>query len=89
MPDCSIGIEQALAEIIQCRAAVEDEIVAVLNLREEQPMLAAGVLALSCSEEGRDVRQPLLTADHQIPRSERVLAGDRELRISRRHWRFA
>jgi hypothetical protein len=35
-------------------------------------MLAAGVLALSCSEEGREVRQPLLTADHQIPRSERV-----------------
>src|SRR6266700_5169673 len=35
-------------------------------------MLAAGVLALSCSEEGREVRQPLLTAGHQISRSERV-----------------
>src|SRR5258706_12204438 len=41
LADCSIGIEQALAEIIQCGTTREDEVVAVLDLREEQPMLAA------------------------------------------------
>jgi hypothetical protein len=51
LTDCSIGIEQALAKIIQCRAAMEDEVVAIFDLREEQPVLAAGVLAFSCGEE--------------------------------------
>jgi len=69
---CSIGIEQALAEIIQCGTTTEDEVVAVLDLREEQPVLAACMLSLSCGEERREVRQPLLAADHQIARSERV-----------------
>ena len=41
LPDCSIGIEQAFTEVVQCRAAMEDEVVAELDLREEQPMLAA------------------------------------------------
>ena len=72
LPDCSIGIEQALAKIIQCRTAMEDEVVAIFDLREEQPMLAARMLALSCSEEGREVRQPLLATGHQIARGERV-----------------
>ncbi len=70
LADCSIGIEQALAEIIQCGATTEDEVVAVLDLREEQPMLAACMLSLSCGEERREVRQPLLAAGHQIARSE-------------------
>src|SRR5712671_3484246 len=30
------------------------------------------MLSLSCGEEGREVRQPLLAAGHQIPRGERV-----------------
>src|ERR1700731_2138979 len=30
------------------------------------------MLSLSCGEEGRQVRQPLLAAAHQIPRGERV-----------------
>ena len=72
LADCPIGIEQALAEIIQCRTTTEDEIVAVLDLREEQPVLAARMLAFSCGEEGRELRQPLLAAGHQIPRGERV-----------------
>jgi len=48
LADCPIGIEQALAEIIQCRTTTEDEVVAVLDLREEQPVLAARMLAFSC-----------------------------------------
>jgi hypothetical protein len=57
LPDCSIGIEQAAAEIIQCRTTTKDEVVAVLDLREEQPVLAAGMLSLSCGKEGCEVRQ--------------------------------
>src|SRR5579863_2306330 len=30
------------------------------------------MLSLSCGKEGREVRQPLLAAGHQIPRGERV-----------------
>jgi hypothetical protein len=84
-----LASSRTFAEIIQRGAATEDEVVAVLDLREEQPVLAARMFPLSCGEEGREVRQPLLTAGHQIPRgraSWRVLAGDREPRISGKHW---
>ena len=50
--DGSIGVKQAFAEHVQCGAATEDEIVAELDLREEQPVLAARPLALTCAEEG-------------------------------------
>jgi hypothetical protein len=72
LADGSIGVEQTFAEIVQRGAAAEDEVVAVLDLREEQPVLAARMFSLSCGEEGREMRQPLLTAGHQIPRGERV-----------------
>ena len=72
LSDCAIGIEQALAEFVQCRAATEDEVVAELDLREEQPMLAAGFLPLPGGKERREARQPLLAATQQIPRGERV-----------------
>ena len=72
LSDRSIGIEQALAEVVQGRATMEDEVVAELDLREEQPMLAARLLSLSCGEERREARQPLLAAGQQISRGERV-----------------
>jgi hypothetical protein len=54
LADGSIGVEQTFAEIIQRGAATEDEVVAVLDLREEQPVLAARMFSLSCGEEGRE-----------------------------------
>jgi hypothetical protein len=51
LPDRSIGVDEAFAEFVQCRTAMEDEIVAELDLREEQAMLAAGLLSHFCSEE--------------------------------------
>ena len=50
--DGSIGVKQAFAEHVQCGAATEDEVVAELDLREEQPALATRLLALSCGELG-------------------------------------
>ena len=52
--------------------AMEEEVVAELDLREEQPMLAAGLLPLPCGKERGKSRQPLLAAGQQVPRGERV-----------------
>jgi hypothetical protein len=38
LTDRAIGVKQAFAQFVQRRAAPEDEIVAELDLREEQPM---------------------------------------------------
>jgi energy-coupling factor transporter ATP-binding protein EcfA2 len=56
------GVKQAFAQFVQRRAASEDEIVAKLDLREEQPMLAAGLLSLPRRKERREARQPFLAA---------------------------
>ena len=72
LADGSIGVKQTFAEIVQGCAATEDEVVAVFDLREEQPVLAARMFSLSCGEEGREMRQPFLTTGHQIARGERV-----------------
>ena len=42
----SIGVKHTFAEIVQRRTATEDEVVAVLDLGEEQPVLAARLLSL-------------------------------------------
>ena len=52
LSDCSIGVEQSFTEIVQRRPAMEDEVVAELDLGEEQPVLAAGVVPLFCGKEG-------------------------------------
>jgi hypothetical protein len=41
LADRAIGIEQALAERVNGRAPIEDQVVTVLDLREEEPMLTA------------------------------------------------
>ena len=51
LSDGSIGVEQTFAEIVQRGAAAEDEVVAVLDLRKEQPMLTAGLPAFVLGEE--------------------------------------
>src|SRR4030088_2368485 len=72
LSDGSIGVEQTLAELVQGRATAEDEVVAEFDLREEQSVSATSLFSLSCGEKGCEVRQPLLTASHQISRNERV-----------------
>src|SRR5246127_1354623 len=72
LSDGSIGVEQTLSELVQGRAATEDEVVAELDLREEQPVSTACLFSLSCREERGEVCEPLLAAGHQISRSERV-----------------
>jgi len=52
LADRPIHIQQALREFIHGGAPEEDRIVAVLHLREEQPVLAAGVMTFLGGEEG-------------------------------------
>jgi len=58
LADGAIGIQQALAELVQSGAAPEDQIVAVLDFRKEQAMLAAGLLAFFLGEERRERGEP-------------------------------
>src|SRR2546425_1536798 len=53
LSDGAVGVQQTLLEAINGGAPVENQIVAVLHLREEQAMLAAGRLAFLGGEERR------------------------------------
>jgi hypothetical protein len=39
LADGTIGIQQSLAELIQCGSPMEDQVVTIFNLREEEPVL--------------------------------------------------
>ena len=67
LTDGSVGVQQPFAHFVQRGAAMEDEVVAKFDLREEQPMLATRVSAFSFGEERRERGQPLLAAGQQIP----------------------
>jgi len=43
LADGAIGVEEPLAEPVECGAAMKDEIIAELGLGKEQPMMAAGL----------------------------------------------
>src|SRR5215469_9637496 len=50
LADGAVGVEQALAELIESGSPIKDQVVAEFDLREEQPVLTAA-LALSVAEE--------------------------------------
>ena len=54
LADRPIGIQQALSELIHGGAPEEDQIVAVLHLRKEQPVLAADLVTFPGGEEGSE-----------------------------------
>ncbi len=70
--DGAVGIEQAFAERVQRGPPVKDQIVAILELSEEQPVPAGGVFPLPRGEEGSKRSQPLLPTGQQILRCQRV-----------------
>jgi hypothetical protein len=53
-------------------SALEDQVVAVFDLREEQAVFTAGVFSLSPGEEGCQAGQPFLAARHQVTSGERI-----------------
>lgn len=62
LSDGSVHVQQALGELIDGGAAEENQIVAKLDLREEEPVLAAGLSSLLRGEEGSKGGQPFLPA---------------------------
>jgi len=51
LADRAVGIQQSLPELIQCGPAVKNEVVAILHLGEEEPVLAAATFAFTFFEE--------------------------------------
>jgi len=62
LSDGAIGIQQSLAQSIEGSAAMEDEVVAILELGEEEAMLTTRVFALALGEEGGESIQPFAAA---------------------------
>ena len=62
LSDGSVHVEQALGELVDGGTAEEDQVVAKLDLREEEPVLAASRSPLLGGEEGSKGVQPLLPA---------------------------
>ena len=62
LPEGAIGIQQSLAQLIEGRAATEDEVVTILNLGKEEAMLTTSVFALTLGEEWGESIQPLAAA---------------------------
>jgi hypothetical protein len=62
LADRAVGIEQTLAQLVERGAPMEDQVVAEFDLREEQPMLTAGLAALAFAEERGEAGEPFLAA---------------------------
>lgn len=62
LTDGSIHVQQTFREFIHGGTSEEDQIVAVLYLREEQTVLTADLSSFLRGEEGSERRQPLLPA---------------------------
>src|SRR5215472_192745 len=72
LADGAVGVEQALAELVESGSPIKDQVVAEFDLREEQPVLTAALPALSVAKERREAGQPLLAAARQIFRGQGV-----------------
>ena len=62
LADGPVGVEQTFPQFVERGAATKDQIVAEFDLREEQPVPAACLLALSCGEKRGETGQPFLAA---------------------------
>src|SRR6266498_1102519 len=66
LPDRAVGIQEPLPQIIEGGPPMEDQVVAVLDLRKEQTMLAAGASSLLVGEEWGEAGEPFLPAAREI-----------------------
>jgi hypothetical protein len=72
LADGAVGIQKALAQLIERGSPTKNQVVAILHLREEQAMLASGLFSLAFGEEGSETSQPLLAAGQQIAGAQRI-----------------
>ena len=52
LADGAVGIQQSLAQLVQCSAPVKDQVVTIFHLGEKEPMLTAATFAFAFFEEG-------------------------------------
>ena len=71
LPDGAVGVEEPFTELVECDASTEDEVVAKLDLGEEQAMLAS-VFSFSRREERRESGKPFLAAGDEVTGRELV-----------------
>ena len=72
LTDGSIQVQQPFGEFIHRGAAMEDEVVAILHLREEEAMLTTSMLPFLVGDERSERGQPLLAALQQVLSGEGV-----------------
>ena len=72
LADRTVGIEQSLTKLIQCGPPVKDQVVTILHLREEKPMLTARFFAFAFLEERSQIGQLFLPAAQQIMGSQGI-----------------
>src|SRR5437867_13448834 len=72
LPNRAIGVQQPIANPIQCCTPREDEIVTIFNLSEKQLVLNTARLTLTGREERREASQPLVTTAIEITRRQGV-----------------
>jgi hypothetical protein len=72
LADGAVRVEEPLAERVQRGPTTEDQVVAVLDLGQKQPMLTRSVCAFGGREERREGAQPLLRATLEVTRGEGI-----------------
>ena len=66
LTDGAVGVEETLTQLVERGATVKDQVVAVLDLREEQPVLTPCLFPLSFGKERGEAVQPFLAADQEV-----------------------
>ena len=72
LTNSAVGVQESLSERIEGHTAMENEIIAILNLSKEEAMLTMGLAALIFGEEGSEAIEPLATAGQQIAGGQRI-----------------
>ncbi len=62
----AVGVEKTLTQLVERGATVKDQVVAELDLREEQAVLAARLFALYFAKERGEASPPFLTAAQEV-----------------------
>jgi hypothetical protein len=72
LADRAVGVEETLAERIARRTALKDQVVAVFDLCEKQPMLTGRLAPFGRREEGREGAEPLLRTPREVTRGQGI-----------------
>jgi len=62
LSDRAVGVEKALAQLVEGGSPMKDQVVAEFDLGEEQPMLTASLSAFSFAEERGEASEPFVAA---------------------------